>query len=341
MFGAPGFPDLPLMPGATTTLQAALPPIALNTAGGAPEWIELVPAGAVMRGHDGRSWANPDPAGVIAATLASNRPMPLDREHATQLKGGKGEEAPAAGWVEGLELRDGAIWGRVDWTPRGKAQVGEREYRFVSPVFEYERAPPNRVLRLRGGGLTNDPNLHLTALNRAVDLDPKQENDVAFTDQVREALGLPATADEAAILAAARTATATCRAGPDLTAYAPRAELATALNRAATAETALATREAADRETAIEAVLDKAQAEGKLTPASRPQALAMCKAEGGLERFEAFAKTLPRLTGEQTRAATKPPAANAGPHDLTDVELATCRALSLDPAEFAKAKKAA
>ncbi len=326
------------MSGATATLQAALPPRALNAEGGAPEWIELIPAGAVVTGHDGRGWANPDPDAVVSATRAANRPLPLDWEHATQKRGEVGEEAPAAGWIGELDVREGAIWGRVEWTPRAQNQVRDREYRFVSPVFNYERAAPHRITKLVGAGLTNAPNLQLRALNRAGDPPHHQENDVAFIDQVREAMGLPATADEAAVLAAARTATAANRAGPDLAVYAPRSELMALNTRALAAEGALKVRDEADRTAAIETALNRAQGAGKVTPASRAGFLAMCQAEGGLERFVELEKTLPVLTGEQTRTGAKPAPAADGPA-LTDVELAVCRATGRDPVEFAAAKK--
>ncbi|MCS5514621.1 phage protease [Pseudomonas qingdaonensis] len=47
-------------------------------------------------------------------------------------------------------------------TPRAGEQVAAREYRFVSPVFDYDDAY-RRVLRMVSVGLTNKPNLVLTA----------------------------------------------------------------------------------------------------------------------------------------------------------------------------------
>jgi phage I-like protein len=54
----------------------------------------------------------------------------------------------------------------VDWTPRGRAAVVSREYRFLSPVFLFERASM-RILELTSAALTNRPALHLKAIARA------------------------------------------------------------------------------------------------------------------------------------------------------------------------------
>ena len=325
------------MSGATTTLQAALPPRALNIEGGAaPEWIELIPAGAVVVGVDGRRWANPDPAAVITASRAVNRPLPIDWEHATEHRAPTGQEAPAAGWIEGLELREGAIWGRVAWTPRAANQVRDREYRFVSPVFTYGRAAPNPISRIENVALTNTPNLTLRALNRA---GSPSETDVDLASQLREALGLAADADDAAIVAAARTARAANRpANVDMARYAVRSDLDAMTARATNAETRLKELDAAAADAAVEGALDQAQREGKVTPASRPAFLAMCKAEGGLDRFKALAVTLPVIAGAAASFTARKPE-GAADDGLTEEERAVCRATGRDPAEFARAKK--
>lgn len=145
-----------------TELAALVVP--LETAA-APEWIELIPAGNVVAGFDGRTWRNPRPEGVIAASAVSaTRPLPIDWEHATEVRGPQGLDAPAAGWIEALELRGGSVWGRVSWTETGRNQVAARQYRFVSPVFTFVRAS-GEIIRLKSVGLTNTPNLTLTALN--------------------------------------------------------------------------------------------------------------------------------------------------------------------------------
>jgi phage I-like protein len=134
-----------------------------------PQWVMLIPAGE-FSGRDGRGpFRLADTASVIAATeaLGMTAGVPIDYDHATDFAAPKGRPAPAAGWIRELQERDGALWGRVEWTPHGAKAITSREYRYISPVFQY--SPDGGVTRLLRAGLTNNPNLYLTAISaRAV-----------------------------------------------------------------------------------------------------------------------------------------------------------------------------
>src|SRR5260370_5636764 len=73
--------------------------------------------------------------------------------------------SPAAGWIKQVRAVNGAIQGRIEWTPKGKDAVEAHEYRYVSPVFEYD--DEGRVVRLLRAALTNNPNLNLPAIASA------------------------------------------------------------------------------------------------------------------------------------------------------------------------------
>ena len=125
-----------------------------------PEWVMLIPAGE-FSGRDGRGpFRLADAARVIAATevLGLTAGLPIDYDHATDFAAPKGHPAPAAGWIRKLEARGGALWGCVDWTPHGAKAITSREYRYISPVFQY--SPDGAVTRLLRAGLTNNPNLY-------------------------------------------------------------------------------------------------------------------------------------------------------------------------------------
>ncbi len=136
--------------------------------GGAPEWVQLLPAGPRVQGRDGRAWSfcSEDSQAVCDHFRLNGADLPIDWEHATELKGPKGEEAPASGWIKSLvDLHaDGALWGKVEWTPRARKQIEDKEYRFLSPVFLHTKE--GRIRALDSVGLTNKPNLRLTSLNR-------------------------------------------------------------------------------------------------------------------------------------------------------------------------------
>lgn len=140
-----------------------------------PKWIQLLPTGPLIQGADGRAWTLGDPAALITAFQRRSKPLVVDWEHASEHRATQGLDAPAAGWIDQLEIRAGAIWGRVDWTPKAAQQIQNREYRYVSPVFTY-RKDTQQVVALTSVALTNQPNLALS-LNRvgrlgAPDRDP-------------------------------------------------------------------------------------------------------------------------------------------------------------------------
>ncbi|MEE4376109.1 MAG: phage protease [Candidatus Competibacteraceae bacterium] len=147
-----------------TGLNPELPPN-----GAAPDWVELIPAGPSIIGRDGRSWLNDQPDAIVTAYQNQRIPLVIDWEHATERRAPQGEEAPAAGWLVALQNRLGAIWGKAEWTTRARNQIGNREYRFLSPTFLYHKST-SRIAALTSVALTNQPNLHLTALNQRAPL---------------------------------------------------------------------------------------------------------------------------------------------------------------------------
>jgi len=137
--------------------------VALNAEGAAPEWIMLLPAGPVIRGQDGRTWRMSDPEKVARATMAAGLKPSIDFNHAQYLQAPKGGANPAAGWIEALEVRAGAIWGRVEWTARGSSALAAREYRYISPALK--TGDDGEVIAILNAGLVNNPNLPMPALN--------------------------------------------------------------------------------------------------------------------------------------------------------------------------------
>lgn len=275
---------------------------ALEVSGQAPEWIPLVPAGQVV-GRDGREWVNDSPQLVLDAFAAGSADLPLDMEHATELKAPQGEPAPAVGWIQELQIRDGQIWGRIDWTEAGRNAVESKAYRYVSPVFVFERAS-RRVVALTSAALTNRPNLFLQALNG-------KENSMTL-EELLAALGLPkGTTFEAALAHIGKLkgdlVTATnAAASPSLDKFVPRADYDAALARATNAETSLADLNRKAKEKDITAAIDKALAEGKITPATVDYHKAQCALDGGLERFAEYCKAAP-VIGDPSRMDGKRP----------------------------------
>mgnify|MGYP003606848355 FL=1 len=262
-------------------------------AGDAPEWIELIPAGATITGRDGRRWVNDRPDGVIERFRADGRDIPVDFEHATELKAPKGEKAPAVAWITDLENRGGAVWGHVVWNQTGQDSVALREYRYYSPVWDYE-IESGRIVRLVSVGLTNRPNLRVTALNHE-----SSQEEKPMLKKLLKALGLAEDATEETALNAITTlktdlATAMNRAEtPSLDKFVPRADYNQAVARATNAETALAAVKTEKLEDEITAEIGAALEAGKITPATKDYHTARCREEGGLEAFRKFVEVAP------------------------------------------------
>ena len=347
-----------------------------------PEWIELIPAGE-FKGRDGRGpFRLTDLGKVIEATraLQMDAGLPIDYDHATDFGAPEGRPAPAAGWICGFEKRDEALWGKVEWTVHGAEAVAMREYRYISPVFEY--AENGDVVRLLRAALTNNPNLLLTAIssrdgsrqlesgkgNRGADREDSRYMN-AFTGQVRQLLGMADESTPEELLAAiaelvkeseARRMPGDDAAGherleeahsgsglADAARYVPMVkfeEVLTELNRLQAAR---------DREQA-ETTVGNAMREGRLSPSQREWAISYCQADpSGFARF--IANQSPLLTiaaaGRAESLGARGVQFNRRPDEvavneramagLSPVEEAICSRLGIKPREYASRKSGA
>jgi phage I-like protein len=310
--------------------------MALNFAGSeAPDWVHLIPQDGSIKGVDGRAWTMSDAPAVITTFENRGIKLPIDIEHATQVKGSQGEEAPAVGWITELEARNTGLWGKVEWNARGTELVTSKSYGYLSPVFSFAKAT-GAVTRMVSAGLTNNPNLDLVALNRA---NPLKESE-AMDKDVLEALGLntdATSADAVTAIGKLKTAEATAlnRAeNPDSTKFVPRADYDLALNRVSTFEDAEKSRQSAD----VTATVEAAIAAGKIAPASRDYHIAACKADDGLKNFKAMVDASPEIAANTALDDKKP--GTTTKTDLTAEEIATCSALGMSREDFAAQKAA-
>jgi phage I-like protein len=337
--------EIPLSspPGIYTGMDKKTLKIALNIRlpedGTLPDWVELIPAGELVIGRDGRKWINPTPDQVVAAFDSNGADLPIDWEHATEKKAPKGEPAPAAGWIKQMEVRDGAIWGRIEWTDKGTDDVENKRYRYLSPVFVYT-LQNRRIVRITSAGLTNQPNLHLTALNQ--EETQTKENGMDLLKAICQALGLTdGTTDEQAFAKVTAMkgdlATAQNRAEtPSLEKFVPRGDYDAATTRATNAEQKLKDQEAKTLGDEIDTAINQALTDGKITPASKDYHMAQCRTEGGLDRFKEFAKAAPAMA-QDTDLKDKDLNQNKG--SLTTEDKAVCQQLGIPEDEYLKSKK--
>lgn len=291
-------------PGERLALNVELP------AGEVPEWVEMLPAGDMVAGRDGRTWRNSNPQAVVDASQRPGVDLVIDWEHASEHRAPKGEDAPAAGWVKQLEVRDGAVWARVEWTDKAAEQLRRKEYRYLSPVFLFTR-DERQIVRLTSAGLTNQPNLALKALNQQ----SHQEESTVWKELLKR-LGLTEDATEAQAITALNQIqsdleTAKNReANPSLDKFVPRGDYDQACSRAQNAEQELATLKQAQVDEAIDSAINQAMEDGKIAPATADYHKAQCRTEGGLDRFKEFVASAPVITGDSGLGDRKVPGAD-------------------------------
>lgn len=169
----------------TATCDRELTPA--NTSGQAPEWVHLIPLGEMV-GRDGRVFKLTNPQALLDSFTHNGADLPVDYDHQNDkpIAG----PVPAAGWIKELCVKKDGIWGRVEWTATANEMIGRKEYRYLSPTFNYLRE--RTVVRLKGAGLVHSPNLHLTALaSEETDMNENEPDQDAFKTKLAALLKLP------------------------------------------------------------------------------------------------------------------------------------------------------
>ena len=284
--------------------------LCLNAESGVPKRIQILPAGKEIRGVDGRHWKNANPAALCAKMNASGlvtvkNGCVIDENHSTDLSAPKGGEAPAFGWFRNFTVEaDGSIWADVEWNARGQKAVSEKEYKYISPVFTRDK--DGNITEILRAALTNNPNLDNPALNSSQET-AEEKN---MEKELCAALGLPENATMAdGLEAISKLKTELNGAkdkGVDLAAYAPRADLTAAQQRAEKAEKKLAELNAASLKAKATAAVEQAVKDGKIAPASKAEYLELCASEDGFAKFEKIMAVTPSITGG-TQVSDKAP----------------------------------
>jgi hypothetical protein len=224
-----------------------------------------------------------------------------------------------------MAVRDGSVWGRVEWTDLGRQAVAARHYRALSPVFRH--AKDGTVVQLLRAGLVNNPNLRgLAALNAT----REEEDAMSLQQRLAERLGLDPEAGEEAILAALPDR-ATLAALPALQAAHTAAaqalgiapgrpqDLAAAVQASAEAAEQLVALQArveeleeASSRSASERWFDGLAAEGRAGLTAETRELWVARHMEAPEEAQAMAAALPRVQpGRLPLAGATPPAARA------------------------------
>lgn len=287
---------------------------------------------------------------LITALDNKKTSMLCDYEHQTLLAEKNGLPAPAAGWCKKLEWVDGQglFATDVQWTDKAKAHLKAGEYKYISPVFLFDKET-GAVTDLKHFALTNDPGLDclqplVAALSQRFSptTDPTRNlPKEPSMNRILAALGLQHTATEDTALTALSTlqGQATLAAGKDAeimalkanqfdpTKHIPLVEHTKVAEQLAALK---ATADAAEHETLVKTALSDC----RIMPANeaywRGQPLAV------LSAFLKDAKPLAALKGLQTNG--KAPDGDPAKNTLSAEELAVCKNTGLTPEQFIAAK---
>lgn len=359
---------------AITLLSAA---VALATGQQAAAQIQVIPAGKFMardgrpgteHGKPGMTWTLDDRTGPMVAArlnaIAAQTPLVIDYEHQTYNAEANGQPAPAAGWMSHFDWRPGqGMWADVQWTARAKAAIEGDEYRFISPVLQYDEKT-GQVIGIENAALVNHPALlgmdavqaRLRALATAPDDTTGKASTMDLIQILQALFSLPnATAEQLHAHAAQLKSRADSQGAAlaalrvelgvdaDATADAIKPAVAALKSKAGTADTHAATLQATqallgaaqaelvqlkgqagDKE--LTDLVDGAIAAGKFAPAVRDHLLTVGRAN--LAQLKALVGAQPAglaaLKTSQTQGTA--PASDGGADAMDAAALSVCRA---------------
>jgi len=332
-----------------------------------PGWLRLLPLGEVKL-VDGRPSFEVTPeslADMVKAFGERGTDLVIDYEHQS-LTGG---QAPAAGWIKDLEVREDGLWAQVEWTGTAEEYLKRREYRYFSPVLRIDPAS-RQPQELMNVALTNVPAIQgLSPLvakwgGEALTMgEPQTEPAVAVAEgsSAQDTMGWEAYREKVTMAVELKARHGLAPEAPEKDLWQRSAEffrdLAHSLNLPEEAtvsqlkgglaalkaegaqvkaleEELTALRAQLCEETARRAV-EEAMLAGKISPAQKDWALSYCRRDP--EDFKRYVDKAPRVVpvGERLNLGEGEHREDQG---LSPEELAVCRAMNLTPEAYSQAK---
>jgi len=339
-------------------------------------WLQVTPAGHFLPA-DGREIQVPSwhinqavATKVIERFRATKNKRVVDYEHQTLRKEENGQPAPAAGWYQDLEWREGeGLFAKVQLTSRAARYIADGEYQYFSPVFLYHPTTGD-VLDVQMGALTNAPaidGMQALSLRAAASFgcfddcdDCSEENPVnpllqaliaalglaettteeqavaalsAHTTNLRKLLGL----DEGAVFGEALVAACTGLKAKAAASVDPAQFVPLSVVDGLKAEMAALTARLGERdEKDLDAQINAALGDGRLAKPMESWARDLGKTNrAALTAYLDKAQPLAAIAGSQTQG--KPPVTDEKT-GLTQDELAVCSRMGLTPEQFKAAK---
>ena len=177
--------------------------------------VQLLPYGEIKSGDGSVSIITKEVLlEIIKRFDARENDLVIDYEHQTLT----GSEAPAAGWIKRLFVKDDGLWAEVEWTRRGESQVKEKEYRYLSPVIMAKKKDSKGRLIpevLHSAALTNDPAIDgMVPLAAKSHFENLNKESVMDLEKLCKALGLATGSSEEEVMKAVIAFKAKADKGP-------------------------------------------------------------------------------------------------------------------------------
>ena len=250
----------------------------------------------------------------------------VDYEHQTLMTAQNGQPAPAAGWL----LAGGFVWHpdigvvatNIRWTTDAADMIQEGEYRFLSPVFSYNK--DGVPIALMSVAITNTPalttlqELAIAATNRGFSM-PDSQTTIA-PDVVQPA---PVQVIQSPPVAAPAV-TATASPHPMIAALTNQVTMLGADNAQLREANATLQRQLTDA--AKNSVITAALSTGRLMPGMETWAMSMSMDD--LTNYVTNAKPIAALTRTQT-GGVPPKTDPTKTADLNEDEIAICKQLNI------------
>lgn len=252
-----------------------------EVAGTAPTRIMVFAAGGALALRDGRSY-RVDLARLAARYKADGLKIPLDINHATEVKAPLGERADPVGWITALEQEGAALYATVEWIDPAAAPALLKSYPYVSPAFP---ARAGEAQWLKSVALVASPALANQPALAGARTHTRQERSM---QTVITALGLAEGASEAECLAAVTRLT---------TGAVPKSVHDETVARLSAVTAELSALKTAERKARVEAVIEEALSAKKILPAQRDHYVALCATDAGLDAVRALLAAAPVLLG--------------------------------------------
>jgi hypothetical protein len=113
-----------------------------DATGDGPKWNQLAKPGRYFKDGSFFELDTKIFSDIVRNFNASeNKKVPVDFEHASELRGSDGTipvlGAPAQGWITSVEMRADGLWGLIEWNDLAKQYIDGKNYRYLSPAIRF------------------------------------------------------------------------------------------------------------------------------------------------------------------------------------------------------------